>query len=221
MGILRLILAFLRAAFGSSAALAAENLALRQQLAVLQRTTKRPKLRKRDRIFWVWLSKLWPGWRSALTIVQPATVLRWHRRGFKLYWRWRSRLKAGRPPISREMQDLIRKLSRENPLWGAGQIRDNLLRLRYDPPCEDTIRKYMVKPKKPWERSTTWLPFLRNHLDVSWAIDFFTVTTVRFARLYVFVVLDHGRRRAVHFAITCRPSMGWVIQQLREAMPYG
>jgi transposase InsO family protein len=119
------------------------------------------------------------------------------------------------------MQDLIRRLSRENPLWGAGQIRDNLSLLHYDPPCEDTIRKYMVKPRDPRNKSTTWLPFLRNHLDVSWAIDFFTVTTIRFATLYVFLVLDHGRRKIIHWAITSTPSMCWVIQQLRDAMPYG
>ena len=119
------------------------------------------------------------------------------------------------------MRELIRKLSRENTLWGAGQIRDQLLLLHYDPPCEDTIRKYMVKPKNHRGKSTTWLPFLRNHLDVSWAIDFFTVNTIRFATLYVFIILDHGRRKVVHLAITRNPSMRWVIQQLREAMPYG
>ena len=109
--------------------------------------------------------------------MQPATVKKWHTQAFRIYWRWKSRRKVGRPPISQEMQDLIRRLSRENPLWGAGQIRDNLLLLRFDPPCEDTIRKYMIKPKNPRGKSTTWLPFLRNHLDVSWAIDFFTGAT--------------------------------------------
>ena len=118
------------------------------------------------------------------------------------------------------MQELIRKLSRENPLWGAEVIRLTLRNLQYDPPCEDTIRKYMVKPKNRRGKSTTWLPFLRNHLDVSWAIDFFTVNTIRFATLYVFIILDHSRRKVVHWAITPTPSMRWVVQQLREAMPY-
>ena len=107
--------------------------------------------------------------------MKPATVKAWHTRAFRLFWRWRSQRRAGRPPISQEMRDLIRKLSRENRLWGAGQIRDLLLLLHYDPPCEDTVRKYMVKPNGPHKKSTTWLPFLRNHLEVSWAIDFFTV----------------------------------------------
>ena len=153
--------------------------------------------------------------------MQPATVKAWHTRAFKLYWRRKSRRKAGRPPISQEMQDLIRKLNTENSLWGAEVIRLTLLNLHYNPPREDTIRKYMVKPKGPHKKSTTWLPFLRNHLDVSWAIDFFTVNTIGFATLYVFLVLAHGRRKVIHLAITRKPSMRWVIQQLREAMPYG
>ncbi len=106
-------------------------------------------------------------------------------------------------------------------LWSAERIKDTLILLQYDPPCEDTIRKYMYKTQKPRERSTTWLPFLRNHLDVSWAIDFFTVTTINFAAYYVFLVFDHGRRRVIHFAVTRNPFMNWVIQQLRETMPFG
>jgi putative transposase len=119
------------------------------------------------------------------------------------------------------MRGLIRKLSRENPLWSAERIHDTLLLLGFDPPCDDTIRRYMVRPTKPREPSTTWLPFLRNHLDVSWAIDFFTVTTLSFATLYVFLVFDHGRRRVVHLAVTRSPNMAWVTQQLRDTMPFG
>ena len=222
MGILRMTWAFLKTFFASRAVLTAENLALRQQLIILQQSVRRPQFHKRDRFLLCWLSRLWSGWRSALLSVQPATVVTWHRQGFTLYWRWKSRKKRGRPSISQEMQELIRKLSSENPLWGAEMIRLTLLNLRYDPPGEDTIRKYMVKPRGgPHKKSTTWLPFLRNHLDVSWAIDFCTVNTIRFATLYVFIVLDHGRRKIVHCAITSNPSMRWVIQQLREAMPYG
>ena len=103
---------------------------------------------------WVVLSKLWAPWRAAAQLMQPATVKAWHTRAFRLYWRWKSRKKPGRPSLSQEMQDLIRKLSRENPLWGAEVIRDTLLNLRYDPPCEDTIRKYMVKPRNPRGKST-------------------------------------------------------------------
>jgi len=220
------LLRFVSVFFRSRTSPAARLLAIESQLGMCKRRIEqkqhpKPRFSRGFRILWVVLSKLWVPWQTAAQLMQPATVKAWHTRAFKLYWRWKSRRKPGRPPISQEMQDLIRKLSRENPLWGAGQIRDNLLLLHYDPPCEDTIRKYMVKPKNPRGKSTTWLPFLRNHLDVSWAIDFFTVTTLRFATLYVFVVLHHGRRRVVHFAVTCNPSMHWVIQQLREAMPYG
>jgi hypothetical protein len=167
----------------------------------------------------VLLSKLLSGWHELAQLMQPATVVRWHRRVFRLYWRWKS--KPGRPPIPAEMQALIRRLSRENPLWGAERIREELAALKYDPPCDETIRKYMVKPRGPRrKKSATWIPFLRNHLDASWAMDFFTVVTARFRMVYVFVILTHGRREVVHWAATYGPSMPWVVQQLRNAMPW-
>jgi putative transposase len=158
-------------------------------------------------------------WVDLSHMMQPATVKRWHTQAFRLYWRRKSR--PGRPTISQEMQSLIRMLSRENPLWSAERIHDTLLLLGYDPSCEDTIRKYMIKPRKPRNKSSAWLPFLRNHLDVSWAMDFFTVTTIGFSTFYVFLIFDHGRRKVMHMAVTSTPSMKWVIQQLREAMPFG
>ena len=220
------LLRFISAFFQTRASLAARLVAAESQLGICKRRTEQkgsPRFRFTAgfRLLWVVLSKFWAPWQTAAQLMQPATVKAWHTRAFKLYWRWKSRKKLGRPPITQEMRELIRQISRENALWGAGQIRDHLLLLQYDPPCEDTIRKYMVKPKNPRCKSTTWLPFLRNHMDVSWAIDFFTVTTIRFATLYVFIILDHGRRKVVHWAITPNPSMRWVIQQLREAMPYG
>ena len=153
--------------------------------------------------------------------MQPATVKKWHTRAFRHFWRWKSERKAGRPPTSRQMQSLICQLSKENPLWSPEDIHDTLVLLEYDLSCADTIRKYMYKPRKPRRRSTTWLPFLRNHVDVSWAIDFFTVTTLPFATLYVFLVFDHGRRKAIHFGVTRHPHVNWVIEQLRESMPFG
>ena len=220
------VVRFANAFFRSRASLAARLIAAESQLGMCkrrieQKTHPKPRFTAGFRFLWVVLSKLWAPWQAAAQLMQPATVKAWHTRAFELYWRWKSRRRVGRPPISQEMQDVIRKLSGENPLWGAGQIRDHLRLLHYDPPCEDTIRKYVVKSKGPDRKSTTWLPFLRNHMDVSWAIDFFTVNTVRFATLYVFVVLHHGRRRVVHLGITRNPSMRWVIQQLREAMPDG
>ncbi len=132
--------------FASRAQLAAENLALRHQLGVLGRTVKRPRLRRRDRIFWVWLSKLWPGWRFAFVVVKPATVVAWHREGFNLYWRWKSR-KHGRPKIDAEVRALIRRMSKENPFWGAPRIQAELTILGIDV-ADPTIAKYLVtKPR--------------------------------------------------------------------------
>lgn len=130
MGLVQALYCFLRASVISRANLAAENLALRQQLSVFEHTCKRPKLSPRDRRFWVWLSRLWPVWRSVLRIVQPDTVITWHRMGFKLYWRWKSKPKtAGRPPIDQEIRALIRRMARENPLWGAPHICSELGRV--------------------------------------------------------------------------------------------
>ena len=127
MGVLTAISAFLRVLLGSRAGLAAENLALRQQLMVLQRSVRRPRPRRRDRIFWVWLSQLWADWRSCLLIVKPETVVRWHQQGFRLYWRRKSRkTRPGRPRIETEIRRLIRRMSRENPIWGAPRIQSEL-----------------------------------------------------------------------------------------------
>jgi transposase InsO family protein len=217
---------FLWALVVPRARLAARLIAAESQLAIhthriQQKKEPRPRFTPGFRFLWVCLSLLWDQWRDGAHLMQPATVIKWHRTAFRLYWRWKSRSKPGRPPISQEMMNLIRRLSRENPLWSPERIRDTLALLGYDPPHEDTIRKYMVLSRNPKDRSTTWLPFLRNHLHVSWAIDFFTVVTANFAFLYVFVVFAHGQRRVLHFATTYNPSMEWIIQQLREAMPFG
>ncbi|MHC4400831.1 MAG: helix-turn-helix domain-containing protein [Planctomycetota bacterium] len=177
MGIIKAICLLIRALLVPRLRLAAENLALRQQIAVYKQSVKRPKLRPRDRAFWVSLSWLWPNWRSALAMVQPETVIKWHRMGFKLYWRWRSRAgKVGRPCIDREIRGLIRRMSRENPLWGAPRILSELLLLGYDV-AEGTVAKYMVRARKP--RSQTWRTVLANHVPDIAASDFFTVPTVQ------------------------------------------
>ena len=218
MGIFQSIFLFLRAFMLGGAAAAFGNLALRQQVAVYKHTGKRPKLRPRDRIFWVVLSRLWPHWRSALAIVQPETVIRWHRKGFKLFWRWKSRAgKPGRPPIKREVRDLIRRMSRENPTWGAPRILSELLLLGHDV-AEQTVAKYMVRTRKP--HSQTWRTFLDNHIPDIAACDFFTVPTVAFRILYVFIVLRHDRRQVVHFNITTNPHAEWTAQQIINAFPY-
>jgi transposase InsO family protein len=208
---------FVRALLLGRAALAVENLALRQQLAILDRKLPRPKLKKRDRLFWVLLSRLWSGWQSVLVIVKPETVIRWHRQGFRYYWHWKSRSKPGRPKIPRELRDLIRQMSRENPLWGAPHIQAQLHLLGYDL-ASSTIAKYMDRSGKP--PSQTWRTFLKNHIDGIAAVDFFTVPTVLFQVLYVWVVLRHERRRIVHFNVTAHPTSAWLTQQLREAFPF-
>ena len=217
---------FFRGLLIPKAALAARLLAAESQLAVYtlrihQKKDPHPRFTPAFRLLWVLLSVLWKQWAQAVHLMQPATVNRWHRTVFRFYWRWRSRKRPGRPPISQDLIGLIGKLSKENRLWSAQRIRDTLRLLGYEPPCEDTIRKYMGRAKGPRDRSTTWLPFLRNHLDVSWAIDFFIVVTANFSFLYVFLVFDHGRRKVVHWASSYSPSLDWVIQQLREATPFG
>jgi putative transposase len=205
--------------FRSRAVLQLENLALRHQIAVLQRPVrKRPKLTPRDRLLWVLLSRIWRDWRSALAIVKPETVLAWHRAGFRLFWTWKVRHgQPGRPVISRQVRDLIRKMCRENPGWGAPRIHGELLKLGIDI-GESSVSKYMVRPRKP--PSQTWRTFLENHAQQLASIDFFTVPTIRFQILYVFLVLAHDRRRILHFNVTAHPTAEWTGQQLREAFPF-
>ena len=217
MGIVTTIVLFLRALLVPRAALVAENLALRQQLAVLQVSAKRPRLRKRDRLFWVWLSRLWANWRSCLTIVKPETIIRWHREGFRLYWRWKSRKKLGRPKTDAEIRKLIRRMARDNPLWGAPRIQSELALLGLMV-AESTVAKYMGRARKP--PSQTWRTFLENHVPDIAAIDFFVVATVSFRLLYCFLMLRHDRHRVVYFNVTPRPTARWTAQQIVEAFPF-
>jgi len=217
MSVIQLVLAFVRSLVRDRIDLAAENLALRQQLAVLREKAKRPSLRQRDRIFWAILSRIWTNWRSALLIVQPETVVRWHRRGFKIFWRWKSRAKRGRPPVELEIRKLIRKMSRENPLWGTPRIQSELALLGYVV-GDSTIDKYRIRPRKP--PSQTWRTFLDNHIKDIVAVDFFTVPTATFRILFTFVVLRHDRRQIVHFNVTAHPTAEWTAQQIVEAFPY-
>ena len=216
---LKTLLPTLSSILRSRAALQLENLALRHQIGVLQRSARRrPKLTSRDRLLWMCLSRLWSDWRSALAIVQPETVLAWHRAGFRLFWTWKVRRgQPGRPVISREVRDLIRKMCRENPGWGAPRIHGELLKLGIDI-GESSVSKYMVRGRKP--PSQTWRTFLENHAQQLVSIDFFTVPTLRFQVLYVFLVLAHDRRRILHFNVTAHPTAEWTGQQLREAFPF-
>jgi putative transposase len=167
--VLRVLVGTASAAFKSRAALHLENLALRHQLGVLQRSVKRAKLTAADRFFWARLSSFWTGWRSALVIVKPETVISWHRQGFRLFWTWKVRRgKPGRPGVSKEVRSLIQRLSRENPLWGAPRIHGELLNLGIDI-GETSVGKYMVRQRRP--PSQTWRAFLDNHLKTMVSVD--------------------------------------------------
>jgi putative transposase len=200
-------------------ALQAEILALRHQLLVLQRGNKKPRLRlsPADRLLGVWMSRLWPEWRSALRIVQPETVIAWHRKGFRLYWSWKSRPRKGRPPVSTDVRELIRRISVANPRWGAPRIHGELGKLGIQV-GETTVAKYMLRHRNP--PSQTWRTFLTNHIKDLVSADFFVVPTATFGLLFVFVVLCHDRRRIVHFALTSHPTAEWTARQLLQAFPW-
>lgn len=215
---LYLILNYVRDLLRPQHNLLLENLALRQQILVLERQVKRPRLKDRERAFWVLLSRYWPNWKNPLRLVKPETVISWHRQSWQLFWRWKSKPKDyGRPNISYEVIDLIRQISLDNPLWGAPRIHGELIMLGYDV-SESTVAKYMVKRKgRPTQN---WKTFLKNHLGEIAAIDFLTVPTVTFKTLYVFVVLSLDRRRVVHFHVTTHPTSDWTAMQLIQAFPF-
>lgn len=173
--------------------LALENVVLRHQLQVALRTNPHPRLRARDRVLWVWLRRLWPdGWRRHLRVVQPETILRWHRKGWRLYWTWKSRTELGRPRLSSEVKELIGRISHENPLWGTERIRGELLKLGIAV-SNRSIRRYRWRKLRP-VGSQNWRTFLSNQLRGIWAADLFVVQTMSFRTLYVFFIISHERR---------------------------
>ena len=203
----------------SRASLQLEILALRQQLAmVADRDRKRLSFHKSERIFWVWLYRLWPACLQTLKIFKPDTLVRWHRKGFRLYWTWKSRPRqGGRPAIDPDVRKLIRTMSRNNIGWGAPRIHGELKMLGIEI-SESTVAKYMIRHCNP--PSQTWRTFLENHATELVSVDFFTVPTATFRILYVFVILHHERREIVHFNVTEHPTAQWTAQQLVEAFPF-
>ena len=202
----------------SRAALHLELLAVRHQLQVLERSRpRRVRLVNADRWLWVWLSRSWNGWRTALVIVKPETVIAWHRQGFRLFWTWRSRQRTGRPSTPTGVRAVIRTMAQTNPLWGAPRIHGELLKLGFDV-CQATVAKYLGPRAKP--QSQTWRTFLANHVHQIAAADFFVVPTATCRLLFVLVILAHERRRVVHVAVTDHPTAAWTAQQLREAFPW-
>lgn len=197
--------------------LALENVGLRHQLTVLKRSVKRAKIHDSDRVFWILMKKMLVEWREALHFVKPETVVRWHRKGFRYYWGRKSRSNPGRPPISTAIIHLIRRMSIENVTWGAPMIASELALLGHVV-ADSTVAKYMVKVRTP-DPSQRWTTFIRNHMDVTAACDFFVVPTATFKVLYVFVVLSHARRRILHVNVTDHPTAAWTARQILEAFP--
>ena len=198
-----------------------EILALRQQLAVLNAKRPRPKLKFPDKLFWIVLRRLWTGWKRALLLVQPETVVEWHRAGFKLYWTWlsRHRTRVGRQCVSEELHNLIFRMVAENPTWGAPRMHGELSMLGFDI-SERTVSRWMRKAPRDPEPAKRWAAFLSNHREVIAAMDFFTVPTIKFGMLYCFFVISHDRRRILQCNVTRHPTSAWVIQQLREGFPF-
>jgi putative transposase len=201
----------------SRASLELELVALRHQVTVLRRQRPgQPRLFSTDRLLWVWLFRIWPQVLNTMVVVKPATVAQWHRKGFRLYWRRRSR-HLGRRRVSREIRDLIRQMSRANPLWGAPRIHGELLKLGFDV-SQATVGRYL--PWRPKAPSPTGRSFLHNQMHDTAAVDMFVVVTARFQLLYALLVLGHERRKVIHFDVTQNPTQGWLARQITEAFPW-
>jgi transposase InsO family protein len=201
--------------FRSRASLEAEILALRHQLTVLRRKApKRLAFSRFDRLFFASLYRIAPSVVSALVIVKPETVIRWHRAGFRLFWRWKSRHRGGRPKVPLEIRQLIRAMSLANPLWGAPRIHGELLKLGIEI-GQTSVAKYMARHRKP--PSQGWKTFLRNHADGIASMDLFVVPTLSFRLLYGLLILSHGRRQILWLSVTAHPTAEWIARQLTEA----
>jgi transposase InsO family protein len=207
--------------FRSRHRLLIENLALRQQLAVFKRQNSRPRLTVPDKLFWLLLRRFWCSWKETLIVVSPDTVVRWHRAGFRLYWRLISRVRkpVGRKPLSKEIRQLIFRMVAENPTWRAPRIHGELLMLGYEV-SERSVTRWIRRAPRPPDSAQRWLTFLHNHREAIVAMDFFTAPTITFSVLYCFFIIAHDRRRILHFHVTRHPTSAWIVQQLREAFPY-
>lgn len=214
-----IITTFFVSPFKSRETLLLEILVLRQQLIVLQRKTpKRAKFKRTDRLIFAWLYRIRPEILASIQIVKPETIVRWHKKGFRLFWRWKSQHRgSGRPRIDKDLRALICQMCRENPLWGAPRIHGELLKLGFKI-AQSIASKYVVRTRKP--PSQTWKTFLGNHADEMAAIDFLVVPTVGFRLLYVFIVIGHTRRQFIHFAVTTNPTARWTARQIVEAFPW-
>ena len=213
--LIRLIFSLLADLFRSRAALEAEILVLRQQVIVLRRgKPARLPFMATDKLMLGWVCHLFPNARDALAIVRPETVVRWHRAGFRSYWRWKSRRRPGRPVVSAEIRQLVREMSIANPLWGAPRIHGELLKLGIDI-GQTSVAKYMLRKRGP--PSQGWKTFLRNHADGIVAMDLFVAPTVSFRLLYGLLIMGHGRRQILWLGVTAHPTAEWIANQLTQA----
>src|SRR3974390_130266 len=218
IALLCLVLAVLTAPFKSRSRLEAENAVLRHQLIVLQRKVRgRVRVTNNERRFLIQLYRLFPSILQVLTIVQPETLVRWHRAGFRCYWRWKSRPRGGRPQIDTKLRGLVRRMSLENPLWGAPRIHGELLKPGFEI-AQSSVAKYMVKRRRP--PSQGWRTFLRNHTPDTAAMDLFVVPTIGFDLLYAFIIVRLDRRDLVWINVTANPTAEWVARQITEAFPW-
>jgi putative transposase len=204
----------------SKSELVAENAFLRQQLLILRRQVKRPACTKTDRMLLLLLARMVQTWKQALFIVQPETLLRWHRQGFKLFWKYKSRTASLKPRLSQETVTLIKEIARDNRLWGAERIRGELLKLGIHV-SKRTIQKYMRQVRTPRQRGQTWATFLHNHAQNIWACDFLQITDLFFRSLFAYFIIDLHSRRVIHVGVTRSPTDAWTAEPLREATPFG
>ena len=218
IGLLCFILAVLASPFKSKTRLEAENAALRHQLIVLRRKVKgRAHLTNNDRWFFILMYRWFPSILEVLVIIRPETLVHWHRAGFRRYWRWKSRSQGGRPQIETDLRALIRRMSVENPLWGAPRIHGELLKLRFEV-AQSSVAKYMVKRRGP--PSQEWRTFLRNHAPDIAAMDLLVIPTIGFDLLYAFVIVRLDRRELVWINVTTNPTAEWIARQITEAFPW-
>ncbi|MDP2886980.1 MAG: integrase core domain-containing protein [Ignavibacteria bacterium] len=211
----RSLLLFCLGYFKSRTQLQLEIVYLRKQLEILARKSRKPRIRPSDRFFFGILTSILSSWKSTLLIIKPETVIRWHRQGFRLFWRWKSQSEAGRPKIPRDQIALIKQMANDNPLWGAPRIHGEMLKLGFEI-SEATVQRYMTK-KVPRTTRQRWKTFLKNHSAQIVSVDFLVVPTITFKLLYVLVFLSHDRRRIIHFNVTAHPTAQWSAQQLRNA----
>ena len=218
IALLAFVLAVLIAPFKSKSRLEAENAALRHQLGVLRRKMHgRVRLTNNDRLFFIWLYRWFPSVLKVLTIIRPETLLRWHRTGFRRYWRWKSRSFGGRPRVDAELRALIQKMGIDNPLWGAPRIHGELLKLGLEV-AQSSVAKYMVRRRGP--PSQGWRTFLRNHAPDIAAMDLFVVPTIGFDLLYAFIIVRLDRRELVWINVTPNPTAEWIARQITQAFPW-